>query len=200
VAREDCRGEGSGWGTIENVTLSPLLLVGPGRTRLAEATKAALELRHKPTLITAGGWFPGIAAASAAQKTKPELVHAFGHEGAAKSAGKVAAGLGVPLLLTLEPEDLGERISRPLLHTLAFAKAVILSDAALADRLRAQGVSRDLYVIEAPDEAAQHPAYFGALEVVYGRSLADADLEPDELPPVPEGLVQIGALKKSSPG
>lgn len=195
----DCRGEGSGWGTIEGVTLHPLLLVGDHHGVLAEATAAALSSRHHPTLVQSTGWFPGLDAARAAHEHPPELVHAFGADGSAAAGPKVAAGLKVPLVLTLAEAELTPGLSRTLSKAIATAHAVILTNGAAADRLRSLGVTRDLYVIEVP-ALEDRPAYFGALEVVYGRVLAGTELPLDEAPPAPPGLVQLGGLRKSRPG
>lgn len=196
----NCEGEGSGWGTIEDVTLHPLLLSGPSRAPLAELTAQALGRRHRPTLVVRGGLFPGIDAARAGHEIHPELVHAFGREGAASAAPKVAAGLDVPLLLSLDEADVAGPLPRRLRQAIEGADAVILTTGKAAELLRAAEIKRDLYVIAEPN-AAELPTYFGALEVVYGRVLAGTELDYE--PPAPAqgapALVQLGGLKKSRP-
>lgn len=196
-----CEGEGSGWGTIEDVTLHPLLLSGPSRASLAERTAEALGRRHHPTLVVRGGLFPGIDAARAGHEIHPELVHAFGREGAATAAAKVAAGLQVPLILSLDEADVAAPLPRRLRQAIEGADAVIVTSGKAAEILRAADIKRDLYVIAEPS-AAELPSYFGALEVVYGRILAGTELAYDE--PAPAAgeapLVQLGSPKKSRPG
>lgn len=197
---KDCVGEGTGWGTIENVTLRVLLLVAPDRSEDGERFDRALDGRHRVTRLCEGaGPLAAFTAAKAARGTDPHLVHAFGVTGFAKSAPTVAAGTTKPLIVTLTRDDVTTQPKR-IQAIAARADAVVVDDVEVTDALRALGIERDLYVIGMPkgDDALEY--LLGAYEIVYGRVLGARETELEEDPATYEvdgsQLVQIGSLAK----
>ncbi len=198
---KDCVGEGTGWGTIENVTLRVLLLVDPDRAADGARFERALDGRHHVTRLCDGaGPLAAFTAAKAARGVDPHLVHAIGLAGFAKAAPTVAAGTNKPLIVTLTRDAIEQKPKR-VKALAARADAVIVDDVDVTEQLRALGIERDLYVIGMPthDDALEY--ILGAYEIVYGRVLGARDTELEEDEPATyevDGaqLVQIGALAK----
>lgn len=197
---KDCVGEGTGWGTIENVTLRVLLLVAPDRDDAGASFERALEGRHEVTrLAGAAGFGASLTSGKAARHVDPHLLHAFGIGGYAKTAGTVAAGMNKPLVVSLTLDDVRAEPRRTK-KLASRADALVLDDTEAADAVRALGVERDLYVIGQPrdDEALSY--LLGAYEIVYGRVLGARETELEEdaatYEVASDGLVQIGSLAK----
>src|SRR5688572_30644462 len=112
MARPDCIGEGSGWGTVDGSRLRVLVLSDLDRSAAAHAICRALSVRHDPTLVEARGIFTGLKAARAAREVKPHLIHAVGAAGAARSAPVIASGTEIPFVLSLTLADLKARAAR----------------------------------------------------------------------------------------
>lgn len=202
---KDCVGEGTGWGTIENVTLRVLLLADVDRAEDGRHLAAALDGRHDVTLLAdRAGPLAVMTAGKAARGTDPHLVHAFGLGGYAKSAPTVASGMNKPLIVTLAAEDF-TRDPKRCQRLAERVDALIVDDVGVTDAIRALGIERDLYVIGTPKGDADLPYLLGAYEIVYGRVLGarDAELEEDEEVGTFEvdgqQLVQIGSLAKKGP-
>ncbi len=191
----DCQGTGSGWGTVEGVRLKILLLAAPDSSERAESVAQALT-NHDPTVLRGPqGFFAApLTAAKAARATTPHLVQAIGGKGLALAAGPVASGLGIPLVVSLRPEDVSKR-SVKLANR---ANIVLLTSEAAVAPMRALGLNRDVYIIGDPEQPDDRAPFQGAIEVVYGRALEVApeptgeEVVPDEAPQ----LVQIGGLRK----
>lgn len=208
MADPGCVGEGAGWGTVDGARLRVLLLGGAEHRATADAIARALSLRHQPSLVGEAGFFAALHAARAAKEISPHVVHAIGASGAAKSGPVVAAGVKVPLVVSVAAADLEGRHARAAIDAIHAASAVLLEHGSLADVLRARGIERDLYVLSPPENEGEDAVFLGALEVVYGRVIAGADVEVELLdeshalaelrgPPVPAGekLVHIRRRK-----
>jgi hypothetical protein len=171
-------GEGSGWGTIAGVRLRILVLASTDRTE-AERLVRLLSRHHDARLGKAAGLFAGLQAAKAARALAPDLVHAIGVDGAAKSAHAIAAGIGAPLIAGLSAADLDDKRRRRALERAKDAAALVIDDGKTADLLRTAGVTRDIYVIASPDpkDDIEARTVLEAIEVVYGRIIGA--LRPD---------------------
>jgi len=192
----------AGYGTIERSRLRILLLGGPERAEELEATARALAPRHEATVLcNTGGLRAKLRAARAASELDPHLVHAIGTDGIAKAAATIAAGVGRPLVATIDGDEIQERAK----GVLAFAQrayGVVLDTQASADALRARGVERPLYVTSAPmlSRPDDDPHYLGSIEIVYGRVIDAAGVALEEnVPKTGVGedgapLVGIGGL------
>lgn len=170
----ECVGRGAGWGTIAGRRLRILVLVGSGDRSDAERIRAAIARAHDVELVAVDGFKGALLGAQAARELHADLIHAVGVEGVAKSAETIAAGSSLPLIASLRLRDLEER-ARPTKRRAERARAVIVPSGEAAERLRARGVERDIYVLALPSGPNDEPAYLGALEVVYGRVLGAED-------------------------
>ncbi|MCK6552288.1 hypothetical protein L6R52_41040 [Myxococcota bacterium] len=202
MGREGCAGGGTGWGTIEGLKIRVLLLADPARHADAAAIQRALVPRHDAHLLGGKRLFGALEAAKAAQALRPHLVHAVGLTGRAKSARTIAAGMRVPLTVSLTTEDVAAAKPKTVLAVAAEAAAVIVERGATADQLRALGVTRDIYVVSPPPAKEDDAMFLGAIEIVYGRVLGDTPelLEgaaPDDGHHDHDGapLVQLGKKK-----
>lgn len=193
VVPRECEGEGTGWGTIEGVTLRVLVLASPDREAESILFVRAFGDRHEMTRVAGkAGLGASFVAARAAQETDPHLVHAIGLTGFAKAGPTVASGTKRPLIVTLAADDV-EANPKRCVKLAQSADAVILDHTPTADAMRELGVKRDLYVIAPPREGGAHAYVLGAHEIVYGRVLGATDVELEI--EADNGLVQIGALK-----
>ncbi len=198
---------GPGYGALEGRTARVLVLAGPERAGVAAGIARALAPRHLAEVFAPErpGLLVGLSAARAAQAFGPHLVHALGVDGAARAAGAVAAGVGAPLIQSLDGNDLAQH-RRAALAAARRAAAVVVETEAEADTLRAAGVQRELYVTSSPDpEPGDADRFFlGAIEVVYGRVVYAAGVEIPEDAPSPKDvdgapLVSIGGLGGRAP-
>jgi hypothetical protein len=174
MGAEDCIGEGSGWGTIAGVRLKILVLAGEDRLD-ADRLARALARHHEVESLNEGGILAALTAARAARSLAPDLVHAVGVEGAAKAAHAVAAGIGAPLVVSLAARDFAKRTRARALERAQDAAALLCDEGATADLLRAEGISRDVYVVALPGGAdeTEDRLVLEAIEVVYGRVIAE---------------------------
>lgn len=177
MADPGCVGEGAGWGTVDGARLRVLLLGGAEQRATSDAIARALSMRHQPTLVGEAGFFAAFHAARAAKAIAPQVVHAIGASGAAKSGAVVAAGIKAPFVVSVSAADVEGRHARATIEAIRAASAVLLEHGSLADVLRARGIERDLYVLSPPENAEEDATFLGALEVVYGRVIAGADVE-----------------------
>jgi hypothetical protein len=195
MAAADCMGQGSGWGTIAGVRLR-ILILAPRDRADAQGLARVLIKHHDALLAEESGVLAALSAARAARTHNADLVHSVGVEGAARSAETVALGVGAPLVQSLSGADLDARSAKRALDRAARATAVIADSGATADRLRSAGIARDIYVVASPNTAARDDdAIAEALDVIYGRIIADA--RPDLVAPkeAPRDIVTIGGLK-----
>jgi hypothetical protein len=186
-------GQGFGWGTLEGVRLRILVLADSARKEEAETIRRVLSSKHEVRLVEDDRWIRWLIAARAATEMNPQLVHVVGLAGSARPARAIAAGMRVPLVLSLSEPDI-ERRTRTALGRSRQADAVLVDCGGAAERLRNAGLERELYVVARPDAADVDEAYRIALEVVYGRVLgaSGADLGRAE----PPELVRIGPIRK----
>jgi hypothetical protein len=192
MAERNCEGDGSGWGTIEGSRLRVLIVAPTEHMDEARAVARALSLKHDPVIVEERGFFSSLHAANAAKETMPHLIHAIG---VSKTAQVVASGVHAPFLMTLGERDLEKN---GVLERVNAANAVMLESGAVAEALRKRGIGRELYVIGPPPRSDEDLAFLGAVEVVYGRVVAGAEVELDpevETPAAPPELVQIGRKK-----
>lgn len=174
MGTEGCTAGGTGWGTIEGLKVRVLILADPAREADAAAIQRALVPRHDAHVLGGRRLFGALEAAKAAQALKVQLVHAVGLTGRAKSARTIAAGMKVPLAVSLTAEDLAAAKPKVVLAVAAEAAAVIVEHGATADALRALGVTRDIYVVSPPATTDEDALFLGAIEIVYGRVLGES--------------------------
>lgn len=148
----------------------------PDVTRMAHA----IAHRHEVDLSTDASLFRALTVARRAHGFRPHLVHAVGASRGAQPARVVARGLGIPLVLSLMWTDLERPASRSrALAWVREAAAVLVDEGRLAEALRNAGVTREIYVLAAPEAPEHEPLFLGALEVIYGRVLAGTELDGD---------------------
>lgn len=197
MTEEHCQGDGGGWGTLVGVRLSVLLLADPEHAEAAKHVGRALESRnHRVTLLAErrGALSSHLLAARAAQGVEPKVVHGLGGRGFGAASAPVARGIGAKLIVSFCPEDLNLSKPKKLAKIANAADAVLLEKESLVEPLRAGGMKRDVYILPNPNGPEQDTAFMRALEIVYGRVLAD-DVELEE-PLEGAKLVQIGGLEK----
>jgi hypothetical protein len=185
MAEASCVGEGAGWGTLEGVSIRVLLVAVPSRTEAAAAIARALSKKHDVRTSVQTGWGGWLSAARAAAMTRPHLLHAVGFSARART---VALGTGSAFVLGLYDEDI-VRAPGKAARQARRADTVIVDCGAAADRLRAEGIDREIYVLPPLDDETQ---LLVALEVVYGRLLSRRGAKLEK-----SSLVRIGSPKKA---
>ena len=96
-----------GWGTIEEHRIRVLVLAPAERIATAQAIVRSLTPRHEVTLHAPEkvGFTARVATAQLATTFRPHLIHQVGVDGVARSAGSVARGIGVPLVVSVDDDD-----------------------------------------------------------------------------------------------
>ena len=193
---------GKGFGAIENVRISILVLGAQDRENEAGAMKAAINPRHEVSIFapTKTNFFTKFSTAKAVTELKPHVIHALGIKGAAASAMSLANGSETALVISLNNEDLSKTSAATLTRAAKQAGALVVESESEADQLRALGIKRNIYVTAAPllDDTESQRFYLGAIEIVYGRII-----DPEKLPePLMDTdgapLVSIGGCMKGS--
>lgn len=165
---------GAGYGSIDGVRLSILLLADARHEATMRAIARALGRHHDIAAFAAPTHGPSVwlLAAKKAVISRPHLVHAIGIDGAARPAALIASGMGIPLAQTLTRSDLG---LAPAYPAVSRASAVLVEDGDTASTLRKKGIERTLYVIANPNLEMDDARFLGALEIIYGRIVTPTD-------------------------
>ena len=191
---------GKGFGAIENVRISLLVLGSPDRETEAQAMKASMHPRHHVSTFvpTKPGFFTKFSVARAVNELSPHVIHALGLSGAAASAASVANGSDTALVISLSNAEIRETKPQTLLRVAQQSGALVVETEPDADALRKLGIQGDIYVIASPELEDQESQrfYLGAIEIVYGRiidpeKLPEPNLDTDGVP-----LVSIGGCSK----
>lgn len=171
VGEPSCTAGGTGWGSIEGIAVRVFLLPSPDHTTEARGISRALAVEHAPMLFEERGLLSALFATRAAAEHHPHLVHALGVSGPARAAPAIAAGLRVPLVLSLTTPDLEGSTRGRAVSRAKSADLLLVDEGRTAERLRELGVDRELYVLAPPPGPALDAAFARAIEIVYGRLL-----------------------------
>ena len=191
---------GKGFGALENLSIRILVLGAADREEESTAMKLSMSPRHevssfvpaKPNILTK------LSAARAVTQISPHVIHALGLTGAAASAMSIANGTNTDLIISLSTADIEKTSPRKLIRASKQAAAMVVETEAEADKLRAAGIKRDIYVTASPhvDDEDSQRFFLGAIEIVYGRIINPSKLPEPTLDTDGAPLVRIGGISK----
>lgn len=193
---------GTGFGALENIRISILVLGDQDRQSEAKAMLESMEHRHDVVLFAPEktGFFTKFSAAKAAAEVKPHLIHALGLGGAAESGFSIAQGSNTALAISLSSADIERASSKKLVRAARSAGAIIVESEADADKLREASIKSDIYVTASPQtgDTESHRFFLGAIEIVYGRIIDPEVLPQPNLDLDGSPLVSIGGCSQGS--